>query len=171
MTSLKALAACLVLAWSTATAGAQINLQQTGPKPAPAPTSSAEPVKRVTVDVLAKVLQDSGYRAEIVQGSKEKYIRTGLSGRRVAIYLYDCKDGTCGAYQFSAIFEKGPKYTLAFVNAWNKARRYAKAYLDNDSDLNFEWDIDLDGGVTPEYLKTTLSSFESFLGTFDKFTP
>lgn len=132
---------------------------------------SAEPMKRVSVEQLAKVLQDSGYRAEIVQGSKSRYIRSGLSGKRIAIYMYDCKEDACGAYQFSAIFTKSPKYTLAFVNAWNKTRRYAKVYLDNDEDLNFEWDIDIDGGVTPAFVKTTISSFETYLGSFDKFTP
>lgn len=170
MNAVTALAAFLALTVATASAQAQIKSPLSQGQGA-TPSSASEPIKRVTVDVLSKVLQDSGYRAEIVQGSKEKYIRTGLSGRRAAIYMYDCKDGTCGAYQFSAIFTKNEKYTLAFVNAWNKARRYAKAYLDNDGDLNFEWDIDLDGGVTPEYIKTTVSSFETYLGSFDKFTP
>ncbi|WP_375457850.1 YbjN domain-containing protein [uncultured Enterovirga sp.] len=169
MKALPHLTACLLLAIGTATTQAQVN--QLGQGQRPAPTASGEPVERVTVEQVAKLLQDSGYRAEIVQGTRNRYIRSGLSGRRIAIYMYDCKEEACGSFQFSAIFVKNPKYTLDFVNAWNKARRYAKAYLDNDGDLNFEWDIDLDGGVTNDFLKTTILSFENYLGTFDKFTP
>jgi hypothetical protein len=169
MKALTLLTASAALALTSVSAHAQLNQLNQGSSPAA--TSSADPVKRVTVEQLAKILQDAGYRAEIVQGSKNRYIRSGLAGRRIAIYMYDCKDQACGSYQFSAIFTKNDKYTPVFVNEWNKKRRYAKAYLDNDGDLNFEWDIDLDGGVTNDYLKTTILSFESYIGSFDKFTP
>ncbi len=169
MRVLHILAAMAAAAFVAAPATAQMKLQAPGQSQGQ-PAALSGTVTRVTVEQLAKVLQDAGYRAEIVPGSKEPYIRTGLSGRRAAIYMYDCKEGTCGAYQFVVSYAKNSKYTLAYVNEWNKTKRYTKAYLDKDNDVSFEWDIDLDGGVTPEFLKTTVSSFETYIGLFDKFS-
>lgn len=166
--------AAAALAAFTSGASAQIRLNpptSAPPSAPPAPSTSGDGVTKVTVEQLSKVLQEAGYRAEIVTTSKRPYIRTGLSGRRVAIYLYDCTGNDCTSYQFSAIYNKNTKFTVDYVNEWNKKKRFAKAYLDNDGDLNFEWDVDLDGGVTPAYLKQTVLAFERSLGIFDNFTP
>lgn len=136
-----------------------------------APAQAGGTIAGVTAEKFAKVLQDAGFRAEIVRGDKRPYIRTGLSGRRAAVYFYDCKDNTCGSFQYSVIFNKDAKYTIDFSNTWNTKRRYSKTYLDSDGDMNLEWDVDLDGGVTDEFLKRTALSFERMISDFDKFTP
>jgi hypothetical protein len=117
------------------------------------------------------VLQDAGYRAEIVRSEKRSYVRTGLSGRRVTVYMYDCNPQGCRSVQYSAIYTKDPKLTIELANDWNAKKRFVKTYIDSDGDLNLEWDVDMDGGVTLEFVKQSIFTFESFVGQFDKFIP
>ena len=136
------------------------------------PATGGDPsgtVRRVTVEELAQLLQESQYRAEIVRNEKGSYIRTGLGGRRVAIYMYDCDPQGCRSIQYSAIYTKDRKFTIELSNDWNTKKRFVKTYIDQDGDLNLEWDVDLRGGVTQDYLRQSILTFETFVRQFDKF--
>ena len=41
------------------------------------------------------------------------------------------------------------------MNAWNRDRRFGKAYIDADGDIAIEMDVNLWGGVTPKNLDDT----------------
>lgn len=138
--------------------------------PAAAAQSKPEILTTITLEGVASALKTAGYRAEIMTTGSPR-VRTTMSGYSVAIYLYSCNAQRCGSIQFYAGFEKEPKFTPRFVNQWNREKRYAKAYLDKDSDLAFEYDLQLDGGVTPDFLKEQMSLFERLLSQLAKFEP
>ena len=60
----------------------------------------------------------------------------------------------------------GMGITLEQVNAWNRNRILAKAYLDRDGDTIFESDLDLDGGITVDRLKDWLQTFNMLIDMF-----
>ena len=131
-----------------------------------------EEAQRLTVEQFARVMQEAGFRAEIVRRENNRpYVRTGLSGRRVAVYLYDCNPEGCRSVQYSAIFTKDPRFTVALSNDWNARKRFVKTYIDADGDLVVEWDVDMDGGVTQDFVTRSILTFERFLGQFDSFVP
>lgn len=132
---------------------------------------STDRVFRVTTEQLAKAMQEAGFRAEIRPGKNRPYILSSMSGRRISVYMYDCNDVDCGAYQFAMFFSKTERFDLDFANQWNRQKRLAKAYIDTDGDLNFEWDVQLDGGVAPEFVKQTIMTFERYIAYFDSFKP
>ena len=152
--------------------------------PAPKPPAASQPpaaekppekpapsvaIKRVSAEAMAEILRDAGFRAQIVTSGSKPYIRTGMAGRRATVNFYDCKAEGCQSVQFRVVYTKNKKFTLAFANAWNLKKRFAKAYVDGDGDLNFEWDVDLDGGVSSAYLTQAVLSFSDLIGLFDGF--
>ena len=139
-------------------------------------TASAQPkqpelLTALTTDRIAAILKDAGYRAEIAAGTSTPRVRTGIGGYNVIIDLYGCEQQRCASMQFYAGFKKAPKFTLQWVNAWNQAKRYAKAYLNKDEELSFEFDVLVEGGVTPAFIKEQVALFERLLGELDKFEP
>lgn len=136
---------------------------------AAAPSGPEKTITTVTIDAVAKIMQNAGYRAEILDGKNRPHLRTGLGGYTVLVFFYDCKDKNCGALQFYVGFKKAPKFNLTNINRWNAEMRYGKAYIDKDEDLAIEYDIALDGGVTQDFIKQQIYLFERVLSNFDRF--
>ena len=139
--------------------------------PAPPSTASAPAVKnKYTITELAKVFQDANYRAEVPADQKTPHIITGMSGYKVWVNLYSCDgDAGCGSMMFSIILSKSANKTLSIANKWNQEKRYAKAYLDTDGDLNLEYDVSFAGGVTAEHIAQTAGVFDTLLSALDQF--
>jgi hypothetical protein len=133
--------------------------------------SAGETVSRITPQQMASVLRNRGNRAEIVTENDRTRIRTQIGNRRVTVFFYACNGEGCQSIQYRALFEKNERFTLAFVNAWNYEKRFAKAYLDSDNDLVLEWDVDFDGGVTVGFISESVQTFQTMLNAFDRFTP
>jgi hypothetical protein len=69
---------------------------------------------------------------------------------------------------FSILLSKSANKTLSLVNKWNQEKRYAKAYLDSDGDLNLEYDVSFAGGVTTDHIAQAASVFETLLPALDQ---
>jgi hypothetical protein len=162
--TLAALAAVAALVMAAPSADAQKRQQRQE-------QSGGETLDRIAPNQMATVLRNRGNRAEIVTENNRTWLRTQIGNRRVTIYFYACNDGGCQSIQYRALFEKSDRFTLAFVNAWNYEKRFAKAYLDADQDLVLEWDVDLDGGVTVGFVSESVATFQTMLTAFDRFTP
>lgn len=55
------------------------------------------------------------------------------------------------------------------MNAWNKAKRFSRAYADDDKNPVVEQDVDFAGGITDETLKAAIKLFQSTVDSFVKF--
>lgn len=137
----------------------------------PAAAAGAPPriISTMSPQEMATLLQDAGYRAERMASEDPPRVQTGMGGYTVMVFFYDCKEQNCSALQFWAAFKKVPSFTLDFANRWNIERRYAKAYIDKEGGLALEFDVDLDGAVTPEYIKQKVLLFERLLAELDAF--
>jgi hypothetical protein len=124
-------------------------------------------IDKITQAEMADILRDVGRPVEVVQGEKQKYLKTSISGYKVEIYFSDCNHDGCGGLQFSTGFDKAPKYTIAFANKWNNEHRYARAVVD-PSDGAFYFDHDfLVKGVTQEFIKANLLLYGELLDDLD----
>ena len=128
-------------------------------------------IGRISPRQMAAVLRERGNPAEITTDNNRTRLTTEISGLRTSVHFYSCNDGGCQSIQYRTLFRRNERFTLAFVNAWNYEKRFAKAYLDRDGDLVLEWDVDLDGGVSVAYVAETVSTFQAMLNTFGRFTP
>lgn len=128
-------------------------------------------VGRITPQQMVSILRERGMRAELVTQNNTPRIRTMFGQRRVTVFFYACNDGGCQSIQYRALYERNDRFTLAFVNAWNYEKRFAKTYLDSDNDLVLEWDVDFDGGVSVEFISESVNTFRTMINVFDRFTP
>lgn len=134
---------------------------------------AAQNIDARTEQVIAALLQNNGYRAELDYLSDgEPVIRSADGGSSFSIYFYDCDGGTrCRTIQFFSAYDLPQGMSLDRVNEWNRDYRFGKAYLDEEMDPFIEMDVNLDFGVSPENLLDTLDwwtvvmhGFEDFIG-------
>ena len=128
-----------------------------------------ESIKTATANEVAEILKGAGYRAEIVSSTRRPYVRTGIGGHNVVVLMFDCKAEACSGIQFWTGIKKTDKFTVSFVEGWNAARRLAKFHLTKDGDLHVEYDIDLSGGVSPDYIKQAALLYERLLARMDEY--
>jgi hypothetical protein len=126
-------------------------------------------IKTATANEVAEILKGAGYRAEIVSSTQRPYVRTGIGGHNVVVLMFDCKAEACSGIQFWTGIKKTDKFTVSFVEGWNAARRLAKFHLTKDGDLHVEYDIDLSGGVSPDYIKQAALLYERLLARMDEY--
>lgn len=121
--------------------------------------------------LIQRLMQDLGYRADLATDEGgDPLIRSAAGGVNFEVYYYDCEGGkTCNAIQFVAGFDMANGTTLEVLNDWNRANRYGRAYLDDESDPYLEMDMNLwGGGISPATFKDNLEIWESLLGDFQQ---
>jgi hypothetical protein len=81
------------------------------------------------------------------------------------VFFLNCDSGTCEDLDFYAGFA-GIKPTMDSLNAWNRDKRFGRAYLDGDLDAVIEYDINLEYGVTRDNLNAAFGVWSLVLGEF-----
>lgn len=73
-----------------------------------------------------------------------------------------------GKYLLIKFAVTGSTATIPMMNEWNRTKKYSRAYIDVDGDAMLESDLDLEGGVTPDRIKSFLRTFDLSLADFLK---
>jgi Putative bacterial sensory transduction regulator len=118
-----------------------------------------------SLEDIASAIQEAGYKAEIEElQNGRKVIRSAASGSRFSVYTYGPADDLekVQTIQFAYAVEK--KVDPEEINKWNVEKRFGKAYLDEDGDLNLDWDIVV-SYTTSEFLKECLNWWDLILGS------
>lgn len=142
--------ASLLLAFATATPLAQAQTMVDARSPA----------------TIAEIAKGFGSAELDTTDAGEPKITGRLNGRRYSVFFYGCKQGqNCGSIQLHwGIDQKN--VPLSKVNEWNRTKRFGKAYIDNDGDLNLELDVNLRHGVTRQNLDDTFDFWRLALTSF-----
>ena len=71
-----------------------------------------------------------------------------IDGVTYHLFFRNCSDSNtdCEDLNFYAGFLDN-KQTMEAINAWNRDKRFGKAYLDSDLDAVIEYDVNLEYGV------------------------
>jgi hypothetical protein len=133
-----------------------------------AETSQQEVILSVTPDEMAKILQDIGYRAEILKNNEGKRrIRTRIGGWNVTLNFYSCDDKeNCKSIGVRSFFENEKKRSAQWANEWNREKRFTKVYIDKDNDVNIEYDFLFRDGVTKGNVRAYFDVYEDQLKDF-----
>jgi len=93
-----------------------------------------------------------------------------IDGTRYLVLFYGCDDGGtgCRAIQFRAAWETDGEYALSDLNAWNRDKRFGKAYLDDVDDPVLEMDVNLYDSVTTRNLEDTIDWWQIVLADFKR---
>jgi hypothetical protein len=84
---------------------------------------------QVTPQTVSDWLSARALTPELVTEGEESYIRVQDEGLTWLLFFYGCEARGCDSLQFGAGFTND-SITLDMVNAWNRDRRFLKAYFE-----------------------------------------
>lgn len=119
-------------------------------------------------DAILNIAMGYGSATLTKDSSNDPMITGRIDGTRYGIFFYGCSDGKeCDDIQFSASWG-GVKVLMDEINAWNRDKRFGKAYIDKDGDPALEMSVNLDYGVTQRNLDDTFNWWTTALREFKK---
>lgn len=125
------------------------------------PTSSPSSIfTSISGEEMAELVREQGYTPELDRDSRgDPMIRFQVAGYTCLLFFYGVEDDRAASLQFRAAFREN--VPIEKVNEWNRRKRFLKVYLDEDGDINMDMDVDLEGGVTREYLAERLRTWRA----------
>jgi hypothetical protein len=133
--------------------------------------AQAQMVRAQDPGSVVKALQDGGYAAQLgIDKVGDPMITSGVGGTTFQIFFYNCTDHRdCTTVQFHSGYDLATSPSLEQINAWNRGKRFGRAYLDAENDPILEMDVDLDdGGLSPLLFIDNIEFWASVLGDFEK---
>jgi Putative bacterial sensory transduction regulator len=107
------------------------------------------------VDEILNIARGYGSATLEKQSSGDPKITGKVAGVTYQVYFRNCTDNAnCEDLNFYAGF-LDLKPGLDVINDWNYNKRFSRAYLDSDQDACIEMDLDLQFGVTHDYMDST----------------
>jgi Putative bacterial sensory transduction regulator len=146
-----------------------------------APLWAAEPekppvvIETLSVDQTQRLLQEKGYRAEIVTPeSGTPYLKSQTGGSYFFASLYDCQDAAKGEACKSLEFTTGPfgakpAPTGEALARWNAENWWAFGVFDSSGAPYLRSYLSLTGGVTEAHLKGMIELWDWRVNEFAKF--
>jgi hypothetical protein len=136
--------------------------------------AQSEPLPGVGVSApeVAKVLGQAGYPADITADKAgDPLIRSSNGKVLFIVNLYQCgSELRCTSLQFTAPF-RHKVVSAATIAAWNRGRRFGRAFQDFHGTAWVSMDVDTGRGMTTEALQadlnrwiTVINAFETFIG-------
>lgn len=139
-------------------------LMMTAAMPAHAELVSANP------QVIAQIVQSQGLPAEVKTPSGENpYIESSHSKLKFLIIFMNCNDDkrNCKTIQFYMGYNDAKDATLDQLNSWNRQKRFARAYRDEEGDAVLEMDVDLDfNGIPRENVGEAINTWKSLMDAY-----
>lgn len=118
------------------------------------------------VDEILNLARGYGSANLETQSNGDPKISGKVEGVTYQVFFMNCTNGTnCEDLNFYAGFRDN-KPTLEVINAWNRDKRFGKAYLDSDLDAVIEFDLNLVHGVTRENLDAAFSLWTLILDQY-----
>jgi hypothetical protein len=118
------------------------------------------------VDEILNIARGYGSATLETQSNGDPKISGKIDGVTYQVYFMNCTDNkNCEDLNFYAGFLDN-KQTLEAINAWNRDKRFGKAYLDSDLDAVIEYDINLEHGVSQKNLDAAFSLWSLVLGQY-----
>lgn len=123
--------------------------------------------KSITPAELAAILQDAGFRADVVHENGQPRVRSAAQGLEFSIQFVSPADAEQRYSDFSfhcPIRIKG-ELPDGIVNRWNRSKRFARLAR-NERFLYVTMDVMLSGGVTLDHLRGQCEIWDRLIREF-----
>jgi hypothetical protein len=118
------------------------------------------------IDEIVNIARGYGSATLETQTNGDPKITGKIEGVTYQVFFMNCTNNTaCEDLNFYAGFLDN-KQTLDVINAWNRDKRFGKAYLDSDLDAVVEFDVNLEHGVTRDNLDAAFSLWSLILDQY-----
>ena len=137
--------------------------------------SAAAASAQVTPQAVSGWLSGQELSPELVTEGETPFIRVQDEGLTWLLFFYGCEAQGCDSLQFGAGFTN-ESITLDIVNAWNRDRRFLKAYFEPGDEGSgiVQYDVIPTEGAPMDHLsdhvalwRGTLADFAVHVGYFD----
>jgi Putative bacterial sensory transduction regulator len=121
-----------------------------------------------SVDDITNIAKGYGSASLETQSNGAPKVSGRINGVTYTVYFMNCSDAgkDCEDLNFYSGFADN-KPTMDLINAWNRDKRFGKAYLDSDLDAVVEFDLNLEHGVTRDNVD---AAFELWSLILDQYT-
>jgi len=118
------------------------------------------------VDTILELARGYGNASLEKQDNGDPKIKGDIDGIVYAIYFMNCTAKTdCEDLNFYLGFlDLKPEPDV--INAWNRDKRFGKAYIDNEGDAVVEMDLNLEHGVSKDNLDADLTVWQLVVQQF-----
>ena len=118
------------------------------------------------LDEIVNIARGYGAATLETQSTGDPQIAGKMEGVSYFVFFKNCTENkNCEDFYFYAGFLDN-KQTLEAINAWNRDKRFSKAYLDADLDAVIEFDVNLEYGVSRKNLDAAFSLWSAILDQF-----
>jgi hypothetical protein len=115
---------------------------------------------------ILAVVQGYGEATLTTDNLGDPLIEGRIAEKDYRLFFYDCSEGRdCQTLTFVAGWE-GEDITDEMMAAWNREKRFGKAFLDEDGLATVEMNVNLHGGVTHTNLDDTIGWWRLVLDEF-----
>ncbi|WP_137751958.1 YbjN domain-containing protein [Sphingopyxis sp. L1A2A] len=138
----------------------------------PAAPVHAELVNATNPATIEAIVESQGWPATIVaKPGDDPYIESNRNDLKFLVLFMNCTDGkNCKTLQYYMGFNDAKDVSLEKLNQWNKDKRFARAYRDNEGDPVLEMDVDLDfAGIPRENVGETFNTWATLMDSFREF--
>ncbi len=106
----------------------------------------AELINAADPATIKAIVESQGWPATIVaKAGDDPYIESNRNGLKFLVLFMNCEEGRkCKTLQYYMGFSDAKDVSLDKLNKWNKDKRFARAYKDDEGDPVLEMDVDLD---------------------------
>ena len=132
----------------------------------------AELINATSPATIKAIVESQGWPATIVAKSgDDPYIESNRNGLKFLVLFMNCTDNkNCKTLQYYMGFSDAKDVSLDRLNKWNKDKRFARAYKDDEGDPVLEMDVDLDfAGIPRENVGETFNTWASLMDSFREY--
>ncbi|HEV7340100.1 MAG TPA: YbjN domain-containing protein [Sphingopyxis sp.] len=152
--------------------GAALTLAATTATMAASP-AHAELVSAKNPETIKAIVESQGWPATLITKPDENpYIESSRNGLKFLVLFMNCDDDekNCKTLQFYMGFSDAKDISLEKLNSWNKDKRFARAYKDDEGDPVLEMDVDLDfAGIPRENVGESFNTWASLMDSFREY--
>lgn len=124
----------------------------------------------MTLKEVQAWLDGEGFKSTVKGDSDDPFLSTeDEDGVKFEVHFYDCEKSRCTSIQFSAGFDLKDAMTASKINDWNTGKRYVKAYIDDEGDPWFTYDVNVAPGGTQAALDDEFAVWLSFIPDITEF--
>ena len=132
----------------------------------------AELVNAKNPATIKAILESQGWPATLVtKDGDDPYIESNRNGLKFLVLFMNCDEGkNCKTLQYYMGFSDAKDVTLEKLNKWNKDKRFARAYRDDEGDPVLEMDVDLEyAGIPRENVGETFNTWATLMDSFREY--
>ncbi len=134
--------------------------------------AKAELINASNPATIKAILESQGWPATLIsKPGDDPYLESNRNGLKFLVLFMNCEESKkCKTLQYYMGFSDAKDVSLDKLNKWNKDKRFARAYKDDEGDPVLEMDVDLDfAGIPRENVGETFNTWASLMDSFREY--